>query len=403
MIKQNSLMKKKIPWIEIAFIMLYSVYYILPAASDMVHFIVPIMIAFLYFGYLFFRDTHITPKIVLYVVIICLIALIYILLTDTITISEPIKLKEFLSKFNQYFCMCLPILFLFRVVWRAGSLQKKSILVFCLGIVTYVIVLTLQELAINPNAIRQWEMFEELKDDNIGNYYFVYSIPILVVAISVCLSQFNKWQKIIAFGVMAFLFLFLVKAQYTLAILITIIGLLIQFFLSIKNHFLKAMFLLAATVGVFFIPNILFLAYTYIPSEQVATRLKELYDFFVEGNASGYNLNGRLTLYIKTIVAFFKSPIIGNRRLPFDGHATCLTVLADTGIIGGTLFYTLLALAFKDTKKVLSEEGKHLLPIFICLLLMGFTNPIHNSMPLAFMHWFIAPLLIHVVYESKKK
>lgn len=403
MIKQNSLKKKKIPWIEIAFIMLYSVYYILPAASDMVHFIVPIMIAFLYFGYLFFRDTHITPRIVLYVVIICLIALIYILLTDTITISEPIKLKEFLSKFNQYFYMCLPILFLFRVVRRAGSLQKKSILVFCLGIVTYVIVLTLQELAINPNAIRQWEIFDELKDDNIGNYYFVYSIPILVVAISVCLSQFNKWQKIIAFGVMAFLFLFLVKAQYTLAILITIIGLLIQFFLSIKNHFLKAMFLLAATVGVFFIPNILFLAYTYIPSEQVATRLKELYDFFVEGNASGYNLNGRLTLYRKTIVAFLKSPIIGNRRLPFDGHATCLTVLADTGIIGGTLFYSLLVLAFKDIKKVLSEEGKRLLPIFICLLLMGFTNPIHNSMPLAFMHWFIAPLLIHVVYESKKK
>ncbi len=406
MVKNNSLKKNKIAWLELAFIMLFSVYYILPSVNSSIHILVPIFAGLMYIVYITCRDTKAGTKIIFYVFVIAIIAFAYILLTDTTTISklsEPVKPKQFLAKFNQYFCMYLPAVFFYRILTKANSKQKKLMLAFSFALITFVIIQTLQELAINPNAIRQWSLFEELDDENVGNYYFVYSIPVLLVAISVCLPAFNKYQNVVAITAMVFLFYFLLKAQYTLALLITVIGLIVQLFVSLKSGFSKAMLLLAATVGAFFIPNFLEFAYMSVKSEQVSTRLKELYDFFSSGSTSGYNLNGRLTLYGKTAVAFFKSPIIGNRRLDFDGHATCLTILADTGIIGGIPFYYLLITAWKKIKALLNQEGKRYFPIYVCLLLMGFTNPIHTSLPLAITVWFIAPLLVNTVYENEKK
>jgi O-antigen ligase len=127
----------------------------------------------------------------------------------------------------------------------------------------------------------------------------------------------------------------------------------------------------------------------------------ELYSFFTSGDTSGYNLNGRFTLYGKSIEAFLNSPIIGNRHLDFDGHATCLTVLADTGIIGGIPFYYLLISMNKRMKALLSENAKNFLPAYFCLLCMGFSNPIHNSLPLAFAVWFIVPLIIDTLIKHE--
>lgn len=406
MVKQNSSKNNKIAWLELAFIMLFSLYYILPSLNSSVNFLIPIFAGLFYIVYVTLRDTKAGTKVIGYLFVITFLALVYMLLTDTSAIShysEPVKLKQFLAKFNQYFCMYLPTVFLYRTLTKANSKQKKIMLVFMFALMMFVVIQTLQELAVNPDAIRQWANFEELGDENIGNYYFVYSIPILFVAISVCVPNLNKYQNAVAITLMVFLFYFLLKAQYTLALLITVIGLMVQIFVSLKSGFSKAMLLLAATVGVFFIPNFLEFAYTNVKSEQVATRLKELYDFFTSGSASGYNLNGRLTLYGKTALAFLKSPILGNRHLDFDGHATCLTILADTGIIGGIPFYYLLISAWKKTKAMLNQEGKRFFPIFVCLLLMGFTNPIHTSLPLAITVWYIAPLLIDTVYEKRKK
>lgn len=404
MTKNNGLKKNKIAWLELAFIMLFSVYYILPSVSNSMNILVPITAGLMYIVYITLKDAKAGVKIIGYLFVILFIALAYILLTDTATISkslEAVKLKQFIATFNQYFCMYLPAVFLYRTVKKANVNQKKLMLAFTFALIIFVIIQTLQELAINPDAIRQWSMFEELDDDNIGNYYFVYSIPILLVAISVCLPNFNKIQVVAAVLSMVFLFYFLLKAQYTLALIITVIGLLVQLFVSLKSDFSKAMLLLAATVGAFFVPNVLEFAYTSVKSEQVSIRLKELYDFFTSGSTGGYNLNGRLTLYGKSALAFLKSPIIGNRHLDFDGHATCLTVLADTGIIGGIPFYYLLISAWKKTKLILNQEGKRYFPVYMCLLLMGFTNPIHTSLPLAITVWYIAPLLINTVYEKR--
>lgn len=395
---------RKASSIEMVLIIFFSMVFILPYLSINMNFILLLGIIFLYFAYVFMKDTRTIRNFAGLLVAVVFVALFYTLLTDTKTISSSagsVEIKQFVSKFNQYLLMYLPLFLYYRVHNNASYNQKKMLLIVVSALIIYVIYQTLQELAINPNAIRQWEQFDELLDDNIGNYYFVYGIPVIITTIAVCIGNKNKTYKFIGIAAIVFLFYFLIKAQYTLALLIAIIGVLVCIFMSIKNGVLKLIFLILAVTFSIFIPQILLLLSNNIESEQMSVRLRELYVFFSEGETTGYNLNGRFTLYGKTIKAFFKSPIWGHRSLNFDGHATYLTILSDTGLLGAVPFYYLVMNSKKKVNNALGELTKKFTPIFICLLCTGFTNPIHYSQPLSIAVWFIAPLAIDVFFNKE--
>lgn len=406
MTEQHGLAKRKLPMLEMVFIMLFSVYYLLPSVnSGIVHFSVPLILGLLYTIYVLFMDKKTGTKFILYIGVISILSLAYLSFTDAsalANISEPVALKRFASKFYQYFCMYLPLLFFSRIMSRASRYQKKWFLLCFAVLFVYVVIQTLQLLAVEPDAIRKWEQFDELAEDNIGSYYFVYSVPVVIVILAICLPKLNKFFKIVDIAAIVFLFYFIIKSQYTLALLISGAGLLLRLFLSIKQTFLKMIFIIIAFFAMFFVPDMLLFVAIHVESVQMATRLLEIYEFLTSGSLSGYNLSGRITLYGKSIVAFLKSPIWGNRKLEFDGHATCFTVLADTGIIGGIPFYYLLTSVNNQIKERLGENRKEYFTIFFCMLLMGFTNPIHSSLPLALTTWFIAPLAIEVVYKKEK-
>ena len=407
MIEQHGLAKRKLPTLEMVFIMLFSVYYLLPSLSfDVIHFSIPLILGMLYIIYILLKDKELGMKFIVYIGVICILSLAYLSFTDAkslANVSEPVALKRFASKFYQYFCMYLPLMFFSRVVKKGNYSQKKFFLFLFSVLFIYIIVQTLQILATDPNAIRRWEQFDELAEDNVGNYVFVYSIPIVIVVLAICLPKLKNVFKIVDIAAIVFLLYFIVKSQYTLALLIAMSGIVLRLFLSIKQSFFKMLFFFAVFFGMFFVPDIVLFAATHVESTQIATRLIEIYDFLTSGSLSGYNLNGRLTLYGKSIVAFLKSPIWGNRRLDFDGHATCLTVLADTGLIGGIPFYYLLSSVNRQIKEHLGENSKEFFTIFFCLLMMGFTNPIHSSLPLALTTWFIAPLAIEMACTKEKK
>lgn len=398
--------KQKASKFEMGIIILFSMVFILPSLSISLNFMLLLGAILLYLAYIFMKDTKNISVFSGMLVAVFLVALFYTLLTDTKTISANVggaEIKQLASKFSQYLMMYLPLIFYYRIHNTANDKQKKILLVVVSALVIYVVFQTLQELAINPNAIRQWEEFSELEDDNIGNYYFVYSIPIIIATIAICIGNTSNFNKLIGVVSIVFLFYFLVKAQYTLALLISIVGVLVCMFMSIKNIAFKAVFLVFAVILSMFIPQILLFLSNNIESEQMAIRLRELYAFFSAGDTTGYNLNGRLTLYGKTIQAFFKSPIWGHRRLNFDGHATYLTILSDTGLLGAIPFYYLIVNSRKKVQLNLGEFARKFTPIFICMLCMGFTNPVHNSKPLSIAVWFIAPLAIDVFFNKEEE
>ena len=134
----------------------------------------------------------------------------------------------------------------------------------------------------------------------------------------------------------------------------------------------------------------------------MSIRLYEIYYFLVGGDATGYNMDGRITLYTESIKAFLKSPFWGNRHLDFDGHATFLTVLSDLGLLGGIPFYYLYFSSRKRVRIIINDKGNYYGPVFLMLLLMGFTNPIHTALPLMYVVWFLVPLSIETFMEYEE-
>ena len=396
--------KDGMPLIDMAAMIFFSVYYVLPSVNGSFNRWLALFAGIGYFVYVFLKDRKVGISFISILAAVTVVAFAYLLLTETKTISESASnrfLKIFFSKFSQYFFMYLPGLLLIRVLKTANREQKKVLLVLLAALYAIVLYNTFTVILENPDAIRHWEEFADMEDENIGNYYFVYSVPIVIVGISVCMAKLKGFRKVICLGMIAVLFLFLLQASYTLAILIAVLGFAMQIFLSFKSPVTKILFVVVAVIGAFFIPDVLLFISNNAASSNMAVRFRELYSFFTAGDTSGYNLNGRLTLYGRSIEAFLNSPITGNRRLDFDGHATCFTVLSDTGIIGGIPFYYLLFSMNKRMKALLSENAKNFLPAFFCLLLMGFSNPIHNSLSLAFAVWFIVPLIIDTLINKE--
>lgn len=392
--------------IDIIFIVFFSMYYILPSVSAKFTFLFPLTLVFVYIAIDTMRsDMKLSTIIARYLFIIALISFLYMVLTDATSIATDVSgrgLKRFLSKYYQLAMMFLPLLFLKRIV-DSSYRMKKFVLIFSYVLFAYVMLITKQELIINPNVTRTWAGFEENSANNVANYYFVYAIP-FTIAISTMLAC--KAKKIVVKAIMVALIIyqvyFLLLAQYTLSVLISIIGIFAEIYCNTKPERNRTVLVLLFSILAILSPWLFKTAASHVPSEQMAIRLYEIYYFLVGGDVSGYNMNGRMTLYTETVKAFLKSPFWGNRHLDFDGHATFLTVLSDLGLLGGIPFYYLYFSSQKKVRAFINDKGNCYWPVFLMLILMGFTNPIHTALPLMYVVWFLVPLSIETFMEYEE-
>ncbi len=399
----DSVTNKKLGFLELLFIVYLSAIYILPSFS--LNFLTVIGIIILYSVYLVINDKNHLNVILKVFVIVLILSIVYTLLTDTKTISGGAlsrDLKRILSKMYQYLSLYFPLFIFLRVNNSASSIQKKFLVSVALVMMAFVMITTRNALIYDSTVTREWLGFDDAAKRGVANYYFIYAIPVVISIFSACFVKLKLLPKVISAIIIVLSLIFLINAQYTLSVLISVIGILYQIFQSFRSFESKFFFILCAVIVAFFLPNILKFVIDNINASQVVTRLSEIYDFLTGKGAGGYNLNGRLTLYWKSIKAFLQSPIHGNSNLNFDGHATFLTVLCDTGLLGGIPFYSLLYIVCKTIFAELKESKKQFKTIVFMFVLMGLTNPVHASMPLGFACWFIAPLMISVFFGGNK-
>lgn len=395
------LSRSKLPIWEILLILYLFVAYLLPSFSIGSTMLLLLLLA--YCVYIVFIDPEMFSVVVIPLLLIVFLAAAYALLTDASSIAENVssrELKRFISKLYQYLSIYFPAILFVRVNRISTDGQKKLFIGVGIALMVYVIITTWLFLLENPDATRHWDDFDENAEQDVANYYFVYAVPIIISAISIFMLKYRGFVRYLSLALVVVGIIFLVNAQYTLAILIAIIGVLIQVFRHLRSTLNKILFLLAIVAMFIFLPQILLYAIRIIPSVQVTIRLREIYAFLTGQGADGYNLNSRLTLYGDTLKAFFRSPIIGNRKLDFDGHATFLTVLSDTGIIGGIPFYALLIAICKRVQQYMGSHKQQFSVIIIMFVMMGLTNPIHASLPLGFVAWFLAPLTIQLILQE---
>ena len=286
----------------------------------------------------------------------------------------------------------------------ASKKQKTYLLWLMGGIFLYVLMNTTIELTVNKDATRAWENFDKQNRNNVGTYAYVYAVPFIMALLPYFYGQCKQGGYklgVVALGI--FLFVFLLLAQYTLAILIAGIGFMMQIIIKIKDPSYKVLICGCVILALISAPLILNFAAARVPSQQMATRLREMANFFSLGDISSDNLGTRLQLYWKAIKAFFQSPLFGNQKLGFDPHSSFLAMFADIGILGGVAFSSLYVLAKKQCNQLLSKtQQQAFMPAFVCLILMGLTNPIHSADPLVMAIWLFIPLAIMVLGKEKK-
>lgn len=394
-----------IDWLFIAFFMCY---YLLPAVSIQINFTYALILALAYFV-LHAVDTSfkISQTAVYYAAIILFVSLLYLLLTSTHSISadvEDVGFKRLASKCYQMVMMFLPLYLFKKVHERSSQRAELWILLISAALIVFVMILTVRELIVNTGVSRQWSNYEESSLKNVGGYYFVYAIPITVAITTMFLCKISHWLvRILLLGALLFQFYFLIVAQYTLSILLAFTAVFLEVFFNSKSAIVKVVVACVFVLVLLASPKILEWILLVIPSGDVADRLTEIRSFLVSGDASGYNLNGRMLLYKDTIMAFLRSPFWGNQSLDFDGHATFLTTFADLGLLGGIPYCYLYYSAFRQAGVILGKEKRSFSLIFLLLILTGLTNPIHAALPLMYVTWFLAPLSIAICQRYERK
>ena len=217
---------------------------------------------------------------------------------------------------------------------------------------------------------------------------------------------FIKRSLLVSLSDMAVLFVvciyFLLLAQYTLALLITVIGLVVLFVQVYDSVSIKA--LIVCLVVAFFVlaPYVFSWLADRVPSEQMSIRLREISDFFSSGDVSSENLGGRMTLYFEAFKHFLRSPLYGHKSVGFDPHSTILNIMCDTGVLGFIPFIYVFTGCNKVTNSMLGERAKLFTPIFFMLIVMGLTNPIHSAKQIPLAVWFIAPLTIDLYFNRNE-
>ena len=400
--ESTQLQNKKLPLWEFILIIYLFALYLIPTVS--MGSTTLLLLLLVYSGYIALTDASASNFTVKALGLIFVLAFFYAVLTDAASIAQNAsnrEIKRFISKTYQYLTFYLPAILFVRINTRATLKQKRWLMGIGIAMMVYVIISTWIYLIEHPDATKSIESFGGEAEQDVANYYFIYAVPILLGVVAVYMQQTKGLLKAAMLVLILLGIVFLVNSQYTIAILITVIGVLLQILRNMRSVIGKVLLCFVIFVCALFLPQILQLAINAIPSEQVATRLSEILGFFTGQGMDTQNLGGRMSLYGRTVEAFFQSPLWGNRYLDFDGHSTFLTVLADTGILGGIPFYMLLVNSCKTVKAQLGKRRSQYNLILVMFVLMGLTNPIHAAMPLGLTLWLLAPITLQEIIKEE--
>lgn len=402
------LRKPGLPIVEFVFILLVCLFYSNFELQASYSF--PMVFAFTgYVLYCYIKEPAFRKLIVRFFVMLVLFSLFYLFLTDTLSIGENVSnrnMKRFYSKYGQFLFMFVPIFMFYRTATIA---TRKQIFVFLGIILINLIVLARKAILatmIDPEILHSFaQEAVEASGFSMAAFYFVYAYTFLLLTGWVCFKYANiVFVRYLSLAFALLSLFFLVSAQFALSIVTTFFSMLYLFIITTRNK-TKRLIVIIIVILILILSPLLIKGIIAVSSSRILNdRLSEVNDLITGENlSSGTDARGRLELYWMCIKAFFSSPIIGNRVLPADGHATFLTVPADIGIYGLVFLIVFFKNAFNIVKRILGSKIVYYKPLILQIILMGFTNPIHSSPTIFIMLFFLCPLIIMLCIKNQTK
>ena len=390
-------------------ILIFTIKYLISSVTDVIPYTVFLALELLYFALCFlFEKSSVRWIMFKIALLVVFLSFLYYFFTITHTVSTSVShynLKRFITKFNQLVNLFFPIL-LCNNYFKLKKQYRNLIFAVVLTAFSYVVIRSTIAFASGQATARKWSTFSESQLENIATYFFVYAASAMIPAVfGFIRKNKNRVLKLIAVVYIVLLYVFLFTSQYTLSILIPTICIFLSIVRNARSA-KKVALLLALMLIVILTPLALSALISVInPENQIQSRLLSVLEFIRGDDSFGYNhLSGRLNLYKQCLEYFFKSPLIGNKTVPFDGHATFLTVLCDLGLLGTIPTFVLYFGSRKSIRAIMKNSKMYSLWIFsfMAMIMTGFVNPIHSAEVLGFAVFFIAPALLKIKFDGEK-
>lgn len=396
--RNESIKAPGLPVLELVFICIFGIFYIDFEVQGKYKVIAP-FIALLYLFYCYLREPKQRGRIVKFIFACAIVAILYQILTIPITIRGANAASKYLySNFSQYLLAFFPLAFLYRTDKLATANQIKIIVGVIIITAIALIQVALKFAAINPDILHS--MNQEVLEDagvTLQGFDFVYAFTFLIITCFVLIKQSDsKIIRYLSIGALIYFIHFLLKAQFALAFVATFISCLYLYYTTTRNKGSRFFVIIGLSTLIFLIPYILERLIDMTQDLNVLNvRLKEIYDSISGNHAEDSDMQARFDLYWKCIVAFFNSPIMGNKYLPFNGHSTFLLAFAYLGIFGGVLICWMFYKGSKFVQSILgNDQYVYFKPLMCQIILMGLTNPIQSTPSNFIMLFFVSPLLI---------
>lgn len=397
-----------LPLLELLFVICATIFYINFEMQAQFRLVAP----FVFIAYISYY-IHVEPQLKCFainlLILISLLVVLFLMLTDSTSIGNVSNrfLKVIYAKFSQWILVFFPIL-LFHRVYTIAS-KKQILLILGVGLLNAIILVqtALKIIEINPTLLHSMNA-DRLKDANVNlqGFSFVYAFTFLSLTCYTCFKYTkNKWIKYLFFSLLLYSIYFMFASQFALCLVTTFISFIyLEYSISSRNNQKKILSIIGLSILILSLPYLLEFLINISNMEVLNVRLQEIHNVLIGNsiNSEKSDLNTRLNLYWKSIMAFLDSPIWGNRTLNFDPHATFLSILADLGILGGIIIYKLFSKSFDFMKTYLDAMFDFYKPLICQIIIMGFTNPIHSSPSNYIMLWFICPLLMKLFIDNEK-
>ena len=224
---------------------------------------------------------------------------------------------------------------------------------------------------------------------NIGGYGFIYTLALSVPCIVYKINT-TKEKKFIL--VLLLFLVCIIRASYATAIILSLCGLVMSFFLvklnktkkSLLIFYLFSLLILVCLILILDVEFWDFLIRLTAKNDTLNFRVRNLRDLVLYQNVTG-DIAMRADLYFDSLKAFVKSPITGNvlssRPNTLGYHSEFLDLLGGCGVLGAGVFVLLVSLfsslVFRFYKG--SGIGRYYVLAMIELLFFGFINTILGS------------------------
>lgn len=255
----------------------------------------------------------------------------------------------FVLPFMTLWNLLIPCLISIAIIKRNNILEQKTILTVTLICMIYVSVTTLLAVEVDPNIMRK--LTSDFTEDSVmmmrmkgvGGYGTAYSMGAFMVSLWILYKKMNLtfFKRVCYIALMGYVAMFILRAQFTTLIFITIFGIFFYYLLDANTASKKIRLILLLAVILFSLQAIIHIGISLFEGQTIGGKFETIYEaIWRTGNLEQIS-SDRSEFQMNSIRLFMESPIWGNdinnqeNSITYGAsHSTLLSVLCATGLIG---------------------------------------------------------------------